>query len=172
MRRVADSHSTSALPPGLPPGGGDGLTQASAGPAANPLGVHLNGKSGLQGSLRHTLSAEEGLSGTLLPRPWRTSEGPVLSTAALASPGSWFEMQTLRRSSAKSHVAVETVSTPLDTGSWPKANSQGATAAQPRGDCPVMIRNTPHLITPAGPSAPPSPPPPFFSLGWGRITWL
>lgn len=77
MRRVADSHSTSALPPGLPLEG-DGLTQASAGPAANPSGVHLNGKSGLWGSLRHTLSAEEGLSHTLLHRPWRTSEGPVL----------------------------------------------------------------------------------------------
>lgn len=26
-RTVADFHTTSALPPGLPPGGGDGLTQ-------------------------------------------------------------------------------------------------------------------------------------------------
>lgn len=32
------------------------------GPAANLSGVHLNGKSGLQGSFRHTLSPEEGLS--------------------------------------------------------------------------------------------------------------
>jgi len=66
-------------------------------------------------------------------------------------------MQTLRRSSAKSHVAMETISMPLDTGSRPKANSQGAKAAQPRGDCPVMIRNTPHLITPCQPRSIPIP---------------
>lgn len=62
MRRVADSHSTSALL-GTPLEG-EMHTQASAGPAAN-LGGSLEWQIRTLGSLRHTLSAEEGLSHTL-----------------------------------------------------------------------------------------------------------
>ena len=58
---------------GTPPWRGR-WSHPSAGPAADPSGVHLNGKSGLQGSLRHTLSPEEGLSCTLLPQPRRSSQ--------------------------------------------------------------------------------------------------
>lgn len=67
-------------------------------------------------------------------------------------PGSLLEMQTLRlrqlESSAKCHVAMETMSTLPDTRSWANTKTQGATAAQPYANCPVMRRNTSHSITP------------------------
>lgn len=96
----------------------------SAGPAANPSGVHLNGKSGLQGSFGHTLSPEEELS-TFLFQPWRSLEcsGTFLQPCCSKCNrpgvrhhlGSCYKCRlsgpTSLKSTAKCHVAMEIIST-------------------------------------------------------------
>lgn len=156
------SHSICAAS-GTPPWRGR-WSHPSAGPAANPCGVPLNGKSGFRGSLRHTLSPEEGLSSALSPggvqKAVVLSSQPCCSRCngghGVGSTGITWELvrhadsqAPSLRSSAKCHMAMETISTRPEAGSWTNTKTQGAIAAQPSpyADCPVLRRNTPPSIS-------------------------